>query len=122
MQKGCSYIKDSGDFINKTKNLSTIPDNAILVTLHLVGLNRRILHEAGLRVVRKTLENQHEKGIPTEELFKMEDFVSKNSYFEFNSKFKQQVSVAAIDTEFAPQCACIFMDKFESNFLKSQKL
>ena len=27
MQKGWSYIKDSGDFINKTKNLSTIPDN-----------------------------------------------------------------------------------------------
>ena len=36
MQKGWSYIKDSGDFINKTKNLSTIPDNAILVTADVV--------------------------------------------------------------------------------------
>ena len=32
IQNGWSYIKDSDDFINKTKNLSTIPDNAILVT------------------------------------------------------------------------------------------
>ena len=32
MQKGKSYIKDSGDFINKIKELHSIPDSAILVT------------------------------------------------------------------------------------------
>ena len=33
-----SYFKDAGDFIKKTKNLSTIPENAILVAAGVVGL------------------------------------------------------------------------------------
>ena len=57
MQKGWSYIKDSGDFINKTKSLSTIPDNAILVTADVVGgLYPCIPHEAGLRGLREALD------------------------------------------------------------------
>ena len=38
MQKGWSYIKDSGDFIKKINNLDLIPKNAILVTADVVGL------------------------------------------------------------------------------------
>ena len=53
MQKGWSYITDSGDFINKTKILSTIPDNAILITADVVGLYPSITHEAGLRGLRE---------------------------------------------------------------------
>ena len=75
MQKGWSYIKDSGDFINKTKNLSTIPDNAILVTADVVGLYPSILHEAGLRALREALDKQDKKCIPTEDLVKMAEFV-----------------------------------------------
>ena len=33
MQGGRSYIKDSGDFLKKIKNLSSLPENAILVTV-----------------------------------------------------------------------------------------
>ena len=93
MQKGWSYIKDSGDFINKTKSLSTIPDNAILVTADIVGLYPSIPHEAGLRALREALDKQDKKCIPTEDLVKMAEFVLKNNFFEFNSKIKQQVSV-----------------------------
>ena len=32
MQSRGSYIKDSGDFIKKIKNIGTIPENSILVT------------------------------------------------------------------------------------------
>ena len=32
MQERWSYIKDSGDFINKMGEISDIPENAILVT------------------------------------------------------------------------------------------
>ena len=38
MQKGWSYIKDSGDFIRKIKNLPDIPEGAILVTADVVNL------------------------------------------------------------------------------------
>ena len=55
-QKVWSYIKDSGDFINKTKNLSTIPDNAILVTTDVVGSYPSIPHDAGLSALREALD------------------------------------------------------------------
>ena len=122
MQKGWSYIKDSGDFINKTKNLSTIPDNVILVTADVVGLYPSIPHEAGLRALREALDKQDKKCIPTEDLVKMAEFVLKNNFFEFNSKIKQQVSGTAIGTKFAPPYACLFMDKFETSFLETQQL
>ena len=64
MQKGWSYIKDSGDFINKTKNLSIIPDNAILVTADVVGLYPSIPHEAGLRALREALDKQDKNVFP----------------------------------------------------------
>ena len=36
MQKGESYIKDTGDSLNKIKNINTVPENAVLVTADLV--------------------------------------------------------------------------------------
>ena len=38
MQSSKSYIKDSGDFIRKIKDIYYIPSNAILVTGDVVGL------------------------------------------------------------------------------------
>ena len=42
------YIKDSGDFIRKIKDIQYIPSNAILVTVHMVELCFSILRESGL--------------------------------------------------------------------------
>ena len=38
MRESWSYIKDSNDFIKKTKNLKDIPQDALLVTAIVVGL------------------------------------------------------------------------------------
>ena len=51
----------------------------------------------------------------------MAEFVLHNIYFEFNGKVKQQVSGIAIGTKFAPAYTCIFMERFESEFFKSQE-
>ena len=122
MQKGWSYIKDSGDFIKKINNLDLIPENAILVTADVVGLYPSIPHEVGLRAMREALNKRDEKTIPTEELLKMAEFVLKNNYFEFGNKIKQQISGTAIGTKFAPPYACIFMSDLETKFLQSQHL
>ena len=39
IQEGQSYIKDTGDFLNKIKNINAIPENAILVTADVVSQN-----------------------------------------------------------------------------------
>ena len=121
MQKGKSYIKDSGDFINKIRTIENIPEGAILVTADVVGLYPSIPHEAGLNALKEALDNRENKTINTEDLIKMASFVLKNNLFEFNGKVKQQVSGTAIGTKFAPTYACIFMDKIESDFLKTQE-
>ena len=79
----------------------------------------RIPHTAGLAALRDALDNRQVKKIATEDLVKMAEFVLKNDYFEFNESIKQQISGTAIGTKFAPPYACIFMDKLETNFLKT---
>ena len=37
MQEGESYIKDTGDFLDKTQNINAIPQNAILASSDVVG-------------------------------------------------------------------------------------
>ena len=117
MQQGESYIKDTGDFLNKIKNINAIPENAILVTAHVVGLYPSIPHQAGLEALREELNKSKTHKVPTCKLVKMAEFVLKNNYFPFLDKVYQQISGTAIGTKFASPYACISMDQVESKFL-----
>ena len=121
MQRSWSYIKDSGDFLEKIKRISNIPDDGILVTADFVGLYLSIPHELGLKALEEALEKREPIQISTSGLVKMDKFVLQNNYFEFfNRETKQNISGTAIGTKFAPPYACIFMDQVESEFLKTQ--
>ena len=98
IQNGKSYIRDSGHFLERNKNINTLPENAILVTADVVALYQSIPHEAGLTALRKALDNSSVKKIPAENLIKMAEFVLKNNLFEFNNKVFQQISGTAIGT------------------------
>ena len=98
MQNGKSYIREFRYFLEKNKNISTLPENAILVTADAVGLYPSIPHQAGLSALKEALENRSVKKIPTENLIKMTEFVLKNNLFEFNNKMFQQLSGTAIGT------------------------
>ena len=93
-----------------------------MVTADVAGLYPSIPHEAGLNAVREALDNRENKHIPIDNLLKMLEFILKNNYFEFNSQVKKQLLRTAIGTKFAPIYASIFMDKLETDFLKSQEL
>ena len=120
MRKGWSYIKDSQDFINKSRKLGKIPDNAILVTADVVGLYPSIPHNVGLRALKEALDKREQKKVPTEDLLQMAEFVLKNNFFEFNNQIKQQISGTAIGTKCTPTYACIFMHNMETEFLEAQ--
>ena len=51
MQDSWSYIKDSGDFVKKIKNIGKIPDGTILVTTNVAGVYPSISHGAGLEAL-----------------------------------------------------------------------
>ena len=74
-----------------------------------------------LLVWRKVLDDRMNKQISIDGLTKMAEFTLKNNYFEFNRKFKKQISGNTIATKFAPPYACIFMDQVKTEFLETQK-
>ena len=74
MHRGNSYIKASGDFINKIKNLQNIPEGAALFTANVVGLYTNIPLEAGLNALREAVDNRENKHIPTD-ILEMVEFV-----------------------------------------------
>ena len=47
-----SYVKDSGDFIRKVKNIQFIPSNYILVEADVVGLYLSIRDDSGLKALK----------------------------------------------------------------------
>ena len=120
MQNSWSYLKSSGYFLKKMKN--SISEDTFLVTADIVSFNSSIPHTADLAALRNALENREVKKISREDLVKMAEFLLKNNHFEFNRGIKHQLSGTAIGTKFAPLYACIFMDKHETNFLKTQLL
>ena len=110
MQKGKSYIRDFGHFLEKIKNISILPQNAILVTADVVGLYPSIPHLAALTALKEALENRSVKKICTENIIKMAEFALKNNLFEFNSRVFQQISGTAIGTKFASPYAFTWIE------------
>ena len=58
-----SYIKDTNHFLKKLKELGSLPGNAILCTIDVVGLYPNIPHEEGLASIRKHLNNRENKEV-----------------------------------------------------------
>ena len=56
MQKGWSYIKDSGYFIKKINNLDSTPENAILLTADMMGLYPSTPYDVGLTALTGALD------------------------------------------------------------------
>ena len=63
MEKGWSYVKDSGDFIKKINNLDSLDGNAISVKADVLGLYPAIPPEVGLRALMKILDKRDGKTI-----------------------------------------------------------
>ncbi|CAB4043783.1 Hypothetical predicted protein, partial [Paramuricea clavata] len=56
MKAGKSYIRDTGHFLDKLKEIGKVPENALLVTADVTSLYPSIPHEDGLRALHTKLE------------------------------------------------------------------
>ena len=104
------------------KRMGKISEGSFLVTADVLSLYPSIPHNEDISVLKLKLEEQSSTKIPTNDLVKLAEFVLKNNLFEFNDKVKQQISGTAIGIKFAPPYTCIYMDKTETDFLKTQDL
>ena len=101
------------------KQIGNRPENSILVTADVVELDHSIPHELDLKALEEALEKRDSNQISTDDLIKLAKFVLQNNYFEFKGEVKQQISIIAIGTKFAPPYASIFMDQVEFEFSKN---
>ena len=85
------YIKDTNHFLKKLQELGSLPKNAILCTIEVVGLYPNIPHEEGLASIRKHLDNRENKEVTTDTLVELADIVFENNHFQFLDKtFKRK--------------------------------
>ena len=103
------------------RRIGKIPEGSFLVTA-VVSLCPSIPHSEGISALKQKIEEQPSAKIPTNDLVKLAEFVLKNNLFEFNEKAKQQISGTTIGTKFPRPYACIYKDKTETDFLKTQDL
>ena len=122
MQSGWSYIRDSRNFIDKMKRIGKVSEGSFLVTADVVCLYASMPDKEGILAIKIKLDEQTSSKIPTNDVIKLAEFVLKNNFFEFKNEIKQQIPGTTIGTKFAPPYACIYMDKTETDFLKTQEL
>ena len=89
MQSGWSYIRDSGNFIEKMKRIGKVPEASFLVTADVVGLYPSIPHKEMTLALKSKLEEQTSSKISTNDLVKLAEFALKKGLNNFlpNLKF-----------------------------------
>ena len=111
-----SYLKDTTDFINKTKDLQ-VPPNTILATLDVCSLYTNIPNKEGIESIRTTLTKA---GTPTPLKTIIITFLTlilTRNNFVFNGTHYIQIKGCAMGTKCAPTYANLFMGEFEEKHI-----
>ena len=112
-----SYIRDTTDFLNKINNTTTIPQEAILVTMDVRSLYSNIKHDEGLSALDEHLNKRTTKNPPTEVILTLMKHILTLNNFNFNGQHYIQTKGCAMGTIAAPSYATIYMDKFENTHI-----
>ena len=107
-----SYIKDTTDFINKTKDLE-IPTGSILVTMDVSALYTNIPNNEGITSIRQSLIKENSSIKHMTVILTFLRLILTLNNFKFNDKHYLQTKGCAMGTKCAPTYASIFMGDFE---------
>ena len=111
-----SYIKDTNDFIKKTKDLK-VPKDAILVSLDVKALYTSIPNSEGIAAVKKAYDKYQQKTVATKVLTTFLALILTLNNFIFNCKLYLQIKGCEMGTICAPAYENIFMAYFEEKFI-----
>ena len=119
-----SYIKDTTHFLQILKDLGTIPEDSILVTLDVSSLYTNIPTVEGLRAAAKLLAKHRNGGTEprNHNLIRMMKYVITLNNFRFNGKDYLQIGGTAMGTKCAPGYANCFMGDWEEKHVYTYPL
>ena len=118
MQSGWSYVRDSGDFIDKMKRIGKVPEGSFLVTAGVVGLYPSIPHKERILALKNKLEEQTSSKIPTNDLVKLAEFVLRTIFLNLTTKLSNRSLVLLLGLSLLLHTP-VFTG---TNFLKTQEL
>ena len=116
VEKLPSFIKDTTDFINKTKDLH-IPENVTLVTMDVSALYTNIPNNEGIYAVEETLSKNNISLSLINVIKIFLHLILTLNNFIFNGKHYLQIKGCAMGTKCAPNYANLFMGDFESKHI-----
>ena len=112
-----SYVKDATDFINKIKNVGTVPKGAYLVSMDVCSLYTNIPNDEGLEALRESLEKNERKSCSTKVIVTFMKLTLLLNNFVLNGLNYLQIKGCAMGTNSAPSYANIFIGKFKETFI-----
>ena len=74
-------------FLRKLDAYSSLPKDAILCTIDVLGLYSNIPHEDGLVAIHTALDAREDKAVLTDSLIELAECILKNNIFEHNTSF-----------------------------------
>ena len=113
-----SYIKDTTDFINKTRHLLVPCKEAVfLVTLDVNSLYTNIDHTEGIQACKFFLDQRTNQHFPSSTICDLTNLILKSNAMKFTSRIFHQVKGVAMGTPMAVNFSTLFMTKFEQLLL-----
>ena len=119
-KKTDSYVQDSTDFINKTKDHIFKPSDEQSVYIGVMDVNSlypNIDQNEGAEACSYYLNGRKNKLFPTALIHKFILMVLKSNTLSFGSKLFHQIKGTAMGTPMAVNFANLFMSNFETNML-----
>ena len=112
-----SYIRDTGDFLNKVQNLELNSDDWIF-TMNVTSLYTKIPYDEGILCIKELLNSKQKNAVPTNDiLIRILELVLKCNNFTFNNENYLQINGTAMGTRVSPTYANLFMDSIERKFI-----
>lgn len=110
-------VKNTLDFVDRVKNV-VVPDGFILVSFDVKALYPSVPLGSALNSLNEWIEDQNIDNVEKKMLKEFARFCMKNSYFEFDNKFYQQIDGTAIGNALAGFVSSdIFMGQFEKRIM-----
>ena len=124
--KTSTFIKDSGDFVEKARS-TRLEEGSILVSFNITLLFTKVPIAEALEVIGRRLEEQEaeerNKALSVASIRRLHTCACMiSTYFMWNNRFCQQKEGAAMGNPLSPVVANIYMEHFEALAIESARL
>ena len=115
-----TYLQDTPgpDVLRQLQQINikeSLPENAMLVVIDVIGLYTNIPQQEGVQCVREALEERTNSTVPGHYIARLLEIILENSIFEFNQELYRQEVGTSMGTKPAPDYANVFMAKKVDN-------